>query len=103
MEFKLISIAALIAFYGCYFVKMFRQKKKGIQTDQIGKDKAGFVKFVEVTMKAAAVLVFAAGLVSIIIGTSHAPAAVRVLGAVMSAAGTIVFIAAVQTLSLIHI
>ena len=98
MEFKLISIAALIAFYGCYFVKMFRQKKKGIQTDQIGKDKAGFVKFVEVTMKAAAVLVFAAGLVSIIIGTSHAPAAVRVLGAVMSAAGTIVFIAAVQTM-----
>ncbi len=98
MEFKLISIAALIAFYGCYFVKMFRQKKKGIQTDQIGKDKAGFVKFVEVTMKAAAVLVFAAGLVSIIIGTSHAPAAVWVLGAVMSAAGTIVFIAAVQTM-----
>ena len=49
-------------------------------------------------MKAAAVLVFAAGLVSIIIGTSHAPAAVRVLGAVMSAAGTIVFIAAVQTM-----
>lgn len=98
MEFKLISIAALIAFYGCYFVKMFRQKKQGIQTDQIGKDKAGFVKFVEVTMKAAAVLVFAAGLVSIIIGASHAPAAVRVLGAVMSAAGTIVFIAAVQTM-----
>ena len=98
MEFKLISIAALIAFYGCYFVKMFRQKKKGIRTDQIGKGKVGFVKFVEVTMKAAAVLVFAAGLVSIIIGTSHAPAAVRVLGAVMSAAGTIVFIAAVQTM-----
>ena len=98
MEFKLISIAALIAFYGCYFVKMFRQKKQGIRTDQIGKGKVGFVKFVEVTMKAAAVLVFAAGLVSIIIGTSHAPAAVRVLGAVMSAAGTIVFIAAVQTM-----
>lgn len=98
MEFKLISIAALIAFYGCYFLKMFRQKKRGIQTDQIGKDKAGFVKFIEVTMKAAAVLVFAAGFVSILIGTSHAPAAVRVMGAVMSVAGTIVFIAAVQTM-----
>lgn len=98
MEFKLISIAALIAFYGCYFLKMFRQKKRGIQTDQIGKDKAGFAKFIEVTMKAAAVLVFAAGLVSILIGTSHAPAAVRVMGAVMSIVGTIVFIAAVQTM-----
>ena len=39
MEFKLISIASIIAFYGCYFVKMFHQKKQGIQTDQIGKNK----------------------------------------------------------------
>lgn len=98
MEFKLISIAALVAFYGCYFIKMFRQKKQGIQTDQIGKGKAGFVKLVEVTMKAAAVLAFAAGLVSIFIGISHSPAAVRVIGAVMSVAGTIVFIAAVRTM-----
>ena len=98
MEFKLISIAALVAFYGCYFIKMFRQKKQGIQTDQIGKGKAGFVKFVEVTMKAVAVLAFAAGLVSIFIGISHSPAAVRVIGAVMSVAGTIVFIAAVLTM-----
>ena len=45
MEFKLISIASIIAFYGCYFVKMFHQKKQGIQTDQIGKNKVGFVKF----------------------------------------------------------
>lgn len=98
MGFKLISIAALIVFYGCYFVKMFRQKKQGIQTDQIGKGKVGFVKFVEVTMKVAAVLVFAAGLVSIFIGTSHSNVAVRVIGAVMSVAGTIVFIVAVQTM-----
>lgn len=98
MEFKLISIAALIAFYGCYFVKMFRQRKQGIQTDQIGKDKVGFVKFVEVTMKVAAVLVFTAGLVSIFIGMSHSPFVVRVMGAMMSVAGTIVFIAAVRTM-----
>ena len=44
MEFKLISIASIIAFYGCYFMKMFHQKKQGIQTDQIGKNKVGFVK-----------------------------------------------------------
>ena len=44
MEFKLISIASIIAFYGCYFVKMFHQKKQGIQTDQIGKKEVGFVK-----------------------------------------------------------
>ena len=104
MEFKLISIVILIAFYGCYFVKMFYQKKQGIQTDQIGKDKAGFVKFVEVTMKIAAVLVFAAGLfsiflgTSIFIGTSHRFTVIRVVGAVTGVAGTLVFIAAVQTM-----
>lgn len=98
MEFKLISIATLIVFYGCYFVKMLCQKKQGIQTDQIGKGKVGFVKFVEVTMKVAAVFVFAAGLVSIFIGTSHSPVAVRVMGAVISVAGTIMFIVSVQTM-----
>lgn len=98
MAFKLISIATLVVFYGCYFIKMLRQKKQGIQTDQIGKGKGGFVKFVEVTMKIAAVLVFTAELVSIFIGTSHSPAAVRVIGAVMSVIGTIIFIAAVLTM-----
>ncbi len=80
MEFKLVSIAVLIAFYGCYFVKMLRQKKQGIQTDQIGKGKAGFVKFVEVTMKILAVLVFVAQLVSIFLGMSHDFIAIRVMG-----------------------
>lgn len=98
MEFKLISIAVFIAFYGCYLVKMLCQKRKGIQTDQIGKDKIGFVKFVEVTMKIAAVLVCVAGLVSIFIGTSHRITVIRVMGAVLSVAGTFVFIAAVYTM-----
>lgn len=98
MEFKLVSIALLIAFYGCYFVKMLRQKKQGIQTDQIGKGKAGFVKFVEVTMKIAAVLVFVAQLVSIFFETSHVFISIRVMGAVVSAMGTIIFIVAVLTM-----
>lgn len=77
---------------------MINQKKKGIQTDQIGKGKVGFIKFVEVTMKIAAVLVFVAGLVSIIIGTSHSYTAIRVIGVVIGVSGTIVFIVAVQTM-----
>lgn len=98
MAFKLISIAAFLAFYGCYFVKMLRQRSKGIQTDQIGKGKTGFVKCIEVTMKIAAVLVFAAGLVSMFIGTSHHLPVIRGMGAVLSIAGTIVFIVAVYTM-----
>ena len=98
MEWKLISIASLIVFYGCYFVKMFCQKRQGIQTDQIGKDKVGFVKFVEVTMKIAAILVFIAGLVSIFIETSHSFTVVRIMGAIMSVGGTILFIVSVWTM-----
>ena len=98
MAFQLISVAAFAAFYGCYFVKMLRQKRRGIQTDQLGKGKAGFAKFVEITMKAAAVLAFAAGLISIFTGTGRSPAAVRAVGAAMSVGGTIVFIFAVRAM-----
>ena len=98
MEWKLISIASLIVFYGCYFVKMFCQKRQGIQTDQIGKDKVGFEKFVEVTMKIAAILFFIAGLVSIFIETSQSFTVVRIMGAIMSVGGTILFIVSVWTM-----
>lgn len=99
MVFKIISIATLIVFYGCYFAKMIRQKKQGIQTDQLGKNKVGFAKFVEVTMKIVAILVTAAEIICISFGTSCCPSAVRIIGAVMSVIGTIIFISAVQTMS----
>lgn len=98
MEFQLIAIAVLAAFYGCYFVKMIRQKKKGIQTDQIGKGKVGFVKFVEITMKIAAVLVLIVGIVSVFLGISYSSVPVRIIGAAVSIAGTAVFITAVLTM-----
>lgn len=98
MEFKLIAIAALGAFYGCYFAKMLSQKRRGIQTSQIGKGKTGFVKFVEVTMLLASVLAVAAELVSIFIGASHSPAVIRVIGALLSVLGTAAFIAAVRAM-----
>ncbi len=98
MEFKLISIANIIAFYGCYFLKMFHQKRQGIQTDQIGKDKIGFVKFVEITMKIAAILVFIAGLVSIFLETGNSLTAIRIIGAITSVGGTVIFIVALWTM-----
>lgn len=98
MEFKLISIASIIAFYGCYFLKMYHQKRKGIQTDQIGKDKIGFVKFVEITMKIAAILVFIAGLVSIFLETGNSLTAIRIIGAITSVGGTVIFIVALWTM-----
>lgn len=98
MEFQLISIASLIAFYGCYFMKMLCQKRRGIQTDQIGKGKVGSVKFVEITMKVAAILVLMAELVSILLKPDHSFPAVRVMGAIMCVGGTVLFIVAVWTM-----
>lgn len=106
MNFQLIAVIIMIAFYGCYFVKMINQKKRGIQTDQMGKGKTGFVKFVEVTTKLAAMLVIAAELVSIFIGTNtlsekfifHSFTLVRIIGVLTSFMGTIVFIIAVLTM-----
>lgn len=98
MAYQFIAIVVLIAFYGCYFVKMLCQKKKGIQTDQIGKDKTGFVKRIEITMKLAAILVFAVGLVSVFLGTSRGPDSLRIIGAAVSVVGTAVFITSVLTM-----
>jgi protein-S-isoprenylcysteine O-methyltransferase Ste14 len=98
MAFQIIAIVILLIFYGCYFLKTIAQRRKGIRTDQIGQGKVGFVRFVEVTMKLAAVLVFVVGLVSILADQSLAPRSVRVIGAAFSALGTAVFIAAVLTM-----
>ena len=98
MTFQIIAIAVLIVFYGCYVAKMLSQKRKGIQTDQMGKGKVGLVKLIEVTMKVAAVLVFAAGLVSILMGTSCGPIPVRITGGAVSVVGTAVFICSVLTM-----
>lgn len=98
MEFQMIAIVILAVFFGCYFIKMISQKKKGIQTDQIGKGKVGFVKFIEVTMKISAILVFLADLVSIFLGVSHGSALTRMIGVAVSIAGTAVFITSVLTM-----
>ena len=41
MIFQLIAVILLGIFYSCYFGKMIAQRRKGIQTDQIGKGKTG--------------------------------------------------------------
>lgn len=80
MAFQLTAVLILLAFYGCYFGKMILQKKKGIQTDQIGKGKTGFVKRIEVVMKIATFLVPAAEAVSIVWNVSYLPLWARIAG-----------------------
>lgn len=98
MWFQAAGIAIMLAFYGCYFIKMISQHKKGIKTDQIGKGKVGFVKFVEITMKIVTYLVPVVEIVSIILNTSFFAVPVRIVGVLVAVVGVAVFIISVLTM-----
>lgn len=98
MIFQIIAILILAVFYGCYFIKMIRQRIKGIQTDQIGKGKVGFVKFIEVTMKIITIIVPIAEIISIILNTSVLPLWTRIVGICIAVTGVAVFITSVVTM-----
>ncbi len=98
MWFQVAGIAIMLVFYGCYFIKMISQHKKGIKTDQIGKEKVGFVKFVEITMKVFTYLVPAVEIVSIILNTSFFAVPVRIVGVLVAVVGVAVFIISVLTM-----
>lgn len=98
MIFQVIALVLMAVFYACYYIKLLGQKKKGIKTTQIGNGKTGFVKYVECTMMASTILVVAAELISIILGTTLLPLWARWLGVGIGAVGVAVFITAVITM-----
>ena len=91
MFFKIITLALMAAFYICYFAKMISQKRQGIDTDQLGKGKEGFVKFIEITLKIATYLIIAIEVVSIIFYASSVNDALRIIGLIILALGVIAF------------
>lgn len=98
MLYQITGLFLLAAFYGCYFVKMLAQRRKGITTDQIGKGKTGAVKAIEITLKIATYLVPLVEVASIALGTTALPSGLRCLGVIIAAAGVAVFIASVATM-----
>lgn len=95
MIFRGSALGLMAVFYGCYFIKLLSQKKKGIRTTQIGRGKKGFTKAVECTMMVTTILVPAAELVSIFMPLSQLPDCVRWLGAGIGALGVAALILAV--------
>lgn len=98
MEFVVIAMIEMVAFYVCYFSKMIAQKKKGIQTDQMGRGKEGFVKFVELTLKIVTCLTPAVELISIFLFKPILPEMIRWMGAVIGIIGVSIFIISVVTM-----
>lgn len=98
MIFQITAFIILAVFYGCYMIKMMSQRKKGIQTDQMGKAKEGLAKYIEVVMKVVTYLVPIAEVVAICLNISAFPIWVRLTGMVIAVLGLAVFIAAVLTM-----
>ena len=95
MIIKMVTISLMAVFYFCYFAKMISQKKQGIKTDQLGKGKEGFVKFIEITLKTATYLLPVIQIISIVFYSGTAHIAFRLLGVVMTIFGVLVFIVSV--------
>lgn len=95
MTTKIITITLMAAFYICYFVKMINQRKKGIHTDQLGKGKEGFVKFIETALKIMTCVLPFIQLVSIVFYKDDFFLSLRIVGIVITAIGVAVFIISV--------
>ena len=97
--FIIPALVIMILFYGIYFTKKIAQKRKGIQTPQLGghgKEKA--VRTIEVILSAATLLIVPAELVSIVFEWNIMPSPVRTAGIVLGSIGDLVFLIAVLTM-----
>lgn len=95
MIIKMLTISLMAVFYICYFVKMIRQRKKGIQTDQLGKGKVGFAKFIEIALKGATYALPLIQLISIIYSKESIYTLLKPAGVVITAIGVVTFIISV--------
>ena len=98
MGFQLAALAILLLSYGIYFTKQLAQKRRGIQTRQMGRRKEKDLHRVEVLMAAATGLIVPVQLLSIGFQWSHLLSGVRALGAVLGLVGDGIFLIAVLTM-----
>lgn len=98
MIYQVIAVLIMLIFYGAYFIKLFHQRKQGIQTNLLGKGKTGFVKFIEITLKIVTYLVLAVEVISIFFNSYLDFMWMRVAGIVLGVLGVGVFIVSVITM-----
>ena len=97
MLFQIYSLLLMFIFYGCYFLKMLKQKQQGIKTIQLGKDKKGYIRFIEIAMELCSVVLPIVEFVSIIT-IDKSNILVQTIGAVIATIGVVVFIMSVITM-----
>ena len=95
LPYRLLALFVLAVFYGIYLIKQWRQKRRGIQTMQIGRGKQAQTHTVETLMGIAAVGIIPAQLLSIAFGWSHLPANARFTGFCIGMVGDLIFLLSV--------
>ena len=96
---NILGIIILIIFYSIYLGKMILQKKKGIQTDQMAKNKQkNRVFYIELILKIATYTVVLIEIISIFTAPSQLPQVFIISGAILCITGDIIFVAAVFTM-----
>lgn len=98
MIFKFFSLLIMILFYGIYFTKMYVQKRKGIQTRQIGKCKDRDIRIVEMLMSIATFVIVPVQIISIVADVKMLGDGIRFMGIFTGIIGDIVFLIAVVTM-----
>ena len=98
MTFTILAFSILILFYAIYFCKMFAQKRRGIQTRQIGMRKERKARTVEMLMSVATALIVPVQVVSIVLGISLLGGGFRIAGIAAGFLGDAVFFTAVLTM-----
>ena len=95
IPYRLLALFVLAVFYGFYLVKQWRQKRRGIQTMQIGRGKDTQTHTVETLMGIATVGIIPAQLLSITFDWSHLPANARFTGFCVGMVGDLIFLISV--------
>ena len=95
IPYRILALFVLAVFYGIYLVKQWRQKRRGIQTMQIGRGKEAQTHTVETLMGIATVGIIPAQLLSIGFGWSYLPANTRFTGFCIGMVGDLIFLLSV--------
>lgn len=91
MIFQITALVVLAVFYAFYLGKMLLQRRRGIQTDQMGKGKKGWTWRIEIALKIVTYVTVAAEVVSVLLNTGMLPDWARYAGLVLSVIGTVFF------------
>lgn len=94
-SYPVLTLLVLAVFYGIYFVKMLLQKRRGIQTHQIGRRKEAKLHTVETLMSIATAGVVVAQLLSVLLNWSCLPPSARFTGFCAGILGDLIFLLAV--------